>query len=153
MRNQAKGRTRTSIKFTPFEEGDSYDSEFEKPIKLGDLVLIEGDWNKNDLNPYFIIVATSEYPTGIDWYEGVVYTHKVGVSRKHVHAWSLTAIRAIVNGREAGDLDNAGLMIVAHNDELVLPEFMHARSVVFDRTIWAKPRIKYDRLIGSPKYE
>jgi len=148
LRNQAKGRTRRPLKLTPFEEGDSYESEFEKPIKLGDLILIEGDWNKNDLNPYFKVVATDAYPSGVDWFEGVVYTHKLGVSRKHVHVWSLTAIRAIVDGREAGDVENAGLMMVAHNDELVLPEFMHSRTQVFNRELWSKPLISYKRLIA-----
>ena len=152
VRNQAKGRTRKPIKFTLFELGDNYESEFEKPIKIGDLLLIEGDWNKNDLNPYFEIVATEEYPSGVDWYEGVVYTTKVGVARKHVHTWSLSAIRAIVDGRAAGDLKNAGLMMVAHNDELLLPEFMQARSTVFDRKLWSKPLISYEKLVGKPAY-
>jgi hypothetical protein len=60
VRNQAKGRTRKPLVFRPFEAGvyDSYESETEKPIKVGDLLLIEGRWDKNDLNPYFEVIAT-----------------------------------------------------------------------------------------------
>jgi hypothetical protein len=95
-------------------------------------------------------VATDKYPGGIDWFEGVVFTHKVGVQRKHVHTWALTAIRAIVDGRKTRNLKNAGLMMVAENEELLLPEFMHTRSVVTDRQKWPKPLISFERLVQDP---
>ena len=151
MRNQAKGRTRKPIAFRPFQDGDTYDSESEKPIKVGDWLLIEGPWDKNDLNPYFEIIGTEKYPGGIDWFEGVVFTHKVGVRRKHVHIWALTAIRAIVDGRKTRDLKNAGLMMVAENEELLLPEFMQWRSEVFDRQKWSKELIPFERLVKNPE--
>ena len=155
IRNQAKGRTRKPLIFRPFEAGvyDSYESETEKPIKIGDLLLIEGRWDKNDLNPYFEVVATRDYADEVDWYEGVVYTTKIGVQRKHIHMWSLSTVRAIVEGRATSNVKNAGLMMMANNEELLFPEFMHTRSEIFDRRMWEKPLIEQNVLIGSPDFQ
>jgi hypothetical protein len=67
--------------------------------------------------------------------------------------WSLSAIRAIVDGRATSNLKNAGLMMVANNEELLLPEFMHTRSEVFDRTKWEKALMEQNVLIGSPDFQ
>lgn len=42
-------------------------------------------------------------------------------------------------------------MMVAENEELLLPEFMQWRSEVFDRQKWSKELISFERLVENPE--
>jgi len=144
-RNLRMGRVRMPIHFRPYTKGDLYDSDLESPIKLGDILLIEGDAAKNNLHPFFEVIATKEIPGGIDWENNLAATRKVGVRLLKPYVWNLDAIRAIVDGelvKDKTDRQEIRDKMVKVNVSLLLPECMQSRSEVYEFELWPFERRK-----------
>ena len=105
MRNESAGRVRLPITFRPYTEGDSYGNELDSPIKIGDFVLIEGKYSKNQVHPWFKVCKTEEIPDGIDWNQGQVGTIRMGLQNRKYYTWSLRSIKAIINADSVNEND------------------------------------------------
>ena len=116
----AKTRYRLPIKFVPYEEGMNYTDPTNMPIKKGDLFLLDrAGFDKNETNPWFVIVTNEQYPSGINFDDGLVCARKLG-SRPYgkPYVWQLTWIREIVNGncRQANELHSGNIHQISYTD-------------------------------------
>jgi hypothetical protein len=76
-----------------------YGGALVSPIKLHDFVLIEGNFDKNRQHPWFQIVESEKFPTGIDWDNGMISTKRMGIKRESRYNWHFKSIKAIIDGR------------------------------------------------------
>jgi len=75
-----------------------YGDDKKSPIKVGDFILIDKNgFDKNELNPWYEVVKSKDFPNGINFDEGLVSTKKVGRKSK-VYVWQLIWILQIVPG-------------------------------------------------------
>jgi len=140
-RNEIKGRIRAPYVLKPFERGDVYGNSLVSPIKLGDYCLIEGNYDKNRQHPWFKVVSSKEFPTGIDWEHGMVQTEKMGLTRRSLYTWSFKSLKAIIDGRENKEKDmqekaKAIAAFVNQVSELTMIEHMKPRSTVYEKALW-----------------
>ena len=99
-RQASQNRHRLPIQFEPFDSSKTYENNsVSSPLKLGDWVLVDKPFDKNDHNPYFKIVSNSDFPTGIDWAHKLILTQKVGVQKVlKNYVWHMDAISGVLDG-------------------------------------------------------
>jgi len=95
------GKFRVPMNLSPFVEGDSYGGTTDSPIKLGDIVLISGIFDKNNSRPFYKISISEQFPDGIDFENQLIHTTKMDLKRKNKQAnkvWSFNCIRCVIDG-------------------------------------------------------
>ena len=76
-----------------------YDNPEQMPIKLGDKVMIDkGGYNKNELRPFFVVTASEDFPTGVNFDDGLVCTVKDKTSFRKWYIWQLSWVQEVVDG-------------------------------------------------------
>ena len=102
-----QGKFRIPMKLVPFEEGCSYGDAAISPIKLNDIVLISGIFEKNNSRPFYKVIASTEIPEGVDFENQLVHTVKMDL-KKHgkgsERTWSFNCIRCVIDGDKDEDL-------------------------------------------------
>lgn len=69
------------------------------PLKIGDIILIDfGETQKNNFRPFYQIVKSPGYRSGINWHDRLISTKKMGVNSNKVYLWNLDWIREISDG-------------------------------------------------------
>ena len=99
-RQAAGNRHRLPIQFIPFTGKESYEkNSVVSPLKLGDWVLLDKPFDKNDHNPYYKIVSNDSFPTGIDWEHKLILTEKIGLKKQlQTYCWHFDAISGVLDG-------------------------------------------------------
>ena len=69
------------------------------PLKLGDIILIDSDFIKDNLRPYFQIVNDPETNKCINWDENVVYCNKVNVQNHKLYIFHFSVIKRVFDGK------------------------------------------------------
>ncbi|CBY32007.1 unnamed protein product [Oikopleura dioica] len=101
------GRFRVPMNLRPYSEGDTYGGTTESPIKLNDIVLVSGIFDKNNSRPFYRIVANDDFPEGIDFENQLIHTTKMDVKRKNkasLKTWSFNCIRCVIDGESKDEL-------------------------------------------------
>ena len=100
-RDRLKGSTPSLRQFVPYEEGVTcYSNKLVTPLKLGDIIVPFGPFDKNDSNPLYIISAHPTVESGCDFDNSVVFCRKIGVQERsnNIHAYHFSAIHKVVDG-------------------------------------------------------
>ena len=105
MRGAENYRKRIFIPHVPHVT--KYDDAEATPLKLGDLILLYGKIDKNDLTNVFVI---SEHPVvsgGIDFDAQIIFARKIGVERRsnNLHCFSFGAVRHVMDGNAESSRD------------------------------------------------
>lgn len=84
------------LNLVPWNQHGNYEGEDPVPIKLGDQVFLDFEFDKNSPPPIFIISANKEFPTGIDFELKMVNTVKKGVRVYKNYPWRFDCIVDVV---------------------------------------------------------
>ncbi|CBY22343.1 unnamed protein product [Oikopleura dioica] len=102
-----KKLVRDPMQFVPFDQDDvkasMYGGKLCSPLKLGDIIILSGAFDKNNARPFWQIVQSEEIPTGIDFDNRIVSTVKMDlrkVQKSSRKIWSFDAIKAVSDGRQ-----------------------------------------------------
>ncbi|CBY14813.1 unnamed protein product [Oikopleura dioica] len=102
-----KKAVRDPINLIPFdeesEEGRTYGNVRVSPIKLGDIIILSGAFDKNNSRPWWKVCSSEQIPDGIDFDNRVVSTIKMDlrkIQKSSRKLWSFSAIKAVCDGRE-----------------------------------------------------
>ena len=111
-KSDKKGR-KPPIRFVPWREGMAYTDRENMPIKIGDKILLDRPYDKNNLRPFYKICSSVKYPLGIDFDEKICSTVHEGTNEKTVFYWQLDWISKIVEGEyiKNNDSDIIGAQI------------------------------------------
>jgi hypothetical protein len=90
-------KSRPAMKFLEYKDGMKYTDPNAMPLKIGDIVIIEGDYNKNDFHQKYIICESKDCETGINWDEELVHTNKINTQSTHSYYWSFNAIKNVAS--------------------------------------------------------
>ena len=92
------------INFVPWKKGMGYEDRNKMPLKIGDKVFLDFQFNKNEGPPVYVIKANKDYPSGVDFEEGLVNTVKLDKRFKKFYVWRMDCINKVVPG-EVSDLE------------------------------------------------
>ncbi|CBY11468.1 unnamed protein product [Oikopleura dioica] len=102
-----KKSVRDPINLVPFdeenEEGRVYGKMDRSPIKIGDIIVLSGAFDKNNSRPWWKVCPSEQIPNGIDFDNRVVSTVKMDlrkIQKSSRKLWSFSAIKAVCDGRE-----------------------------------------------------
>ena len=84
------------LNLVPWNPEEIYDGENPVPIKLGDQVFLDFEYDKNSPAPIFIVTANKEFPLGVDFELKMVNTRKKGVRSYKDYAWRFDCITEVV---------------------------------------------------------
>ena len=100
-KNKINGRSknRPAMQFVKFESGMKYTNPNAMPLKQGDIVIIEGGYDKNNFHQKYIICENNDCKTGINWDEQLVHTNKLNTQSNHSYFWSFNAIKNVAEAQ------------------------------------------------------
>ena len=84
------------MNLVPWNSLGNYEGENPIPIKIGDQVFLDFDFDKNAPPPIFIVTANKDFPTGVDFELKMVNTVKKGVRSYKNYAWRFDCITEVV---------------------------------------------------------
>ena len=76
------------------------------PLKVGDKICLDKQFDKNELKPFYRIVSTVKCPDGIDFKNKLCTTVKVETNEKTIFEWQLDWISKVVEGESVDQADN-----------------------------------------------
>ena len=102
-REARERRTGPSIdrQFVPYKSGETdYNNKVVVPLKLGDIIVPYGHFEKNDHNPLYKVVEHPLAKSGCDFDNSIVFTRKIGVQERtnNIHSFHFSAIDRVING-------------------------------------------------------
>ena len=86
------------INFIPWEKGAEYKNNDEMPLKIGDKIFVDYEFNKNEAPPVFVITANKDFPSGIDFEDKLVNTVKLDKRFKKFYVWRMDCITKVIPG-------------------------------------------------------
>ena len=89
------------FKFVPWKKGLTYDDENKMPLKIGDKIFLDFQYNKNEGPPIYVIKANKDFPTGIDFEENLVNTVKGDKRFKKFYVWRMDCINKVIPGSDS----------------------------------------------------
>ncbi|CBY15073.1 unnamed protein product [Oikopleura dioica] len=125
-RNNSRSKRRLPMILKPYEEGDKYGDDHKSLIKTGDLVLIEGEKDKNETHPFYEIVPIGNFD-GIDWEHRVIHTKRHNVIAKKIKTWGFDSIRIVLDGN-----NGEAVKQLRSKEEQRMPDKFDSRTIVYN---------------------
>ena len=97
--NSDRKRHHTFIEFDPVENND-YNKE-PYPLKIGDIILVDTDFIKDNLRPYFQIICDPGTKQGINWDEQLVYCRKMNTKQVKTYIFQFSVIKTVIDGNSS----------------------------------------------------
>jgi hypothetical protein len=124
------------VKFKPYELGDDYSDRNNMPLKIGNVILVDsGDIKKNNFRPFYRVVATNKFPTGISWDTKLVCTEKLDVNSSKKYVWALEYVQEVTNGETENDSDtvkrNSIKSSILEHVNVLKQDYIHIRANLY----------------------
>ena len=97
----ANSRHMKPLRFVPWKKGLNDENKDEMPLKIGDKIFLDFQFDKNDGPPVYVVKANKDYPTGVDFEENLVNTVKLDRRFKKFYVWRMDCINKVVPGDES----------------------------------------------------
>ena len=134
MRRREKNCKYRPITFIKHIPGMTYTNRRKMPLKQGDIILIDDCDRKNNIRPFFEIVSTENFTTGIDWHNHQVATKRVGTNSNKIHIWDMSFIREVCEKEEL--LENQIINKLNEQEKIETFYMMRENSSSFQRIFY-----------------
>ena len=92
-------RHKLPINFVPWTPGAKYDDERCMPLKVGDRIVLDQSFKKNEQPPVYVVTANADFPSGVDFDDKLINTKKFGRGFKKFYIWRFDAVSKVLEGK------------------------------------------------------
>ena len=100
-KKQQQGRYIKPINFIPWSKGTDYGDVNNMPLKIGDKIFVDYEFNKNESPPVYIVTANKDFPTGIDFEDKLINTVKLDKRFKKFYVWRMDCVNKVIPGEKS----------------------------------------------------